>query len=107
MSTLQYLKSVGCVIKSACTEAAARGGHLDALKYFIQEGCATNAGELAKAAAAGGNVQLMRWLRSSHQIRYGHSAVVAAIKEGHGDALQYLVGEQRCGVTYDAWQAAV
>ena len=81
--------------------------HLPALKYLLQEGCPFDAAELANEAAAGGNVELMKWLGTAHDVTYQSKSVNVAALYGHEAALRYLVTTQGCVADVNTWAFAL
>lgn len=54
--------------RSTITEAA-KGGHLAVLKWARAHGCKWNMKSLAKSAEAGGNPEVMEWVKKLHQLK--------------------------------------
>ena len=72
---------------SAC-EGAAKGGHLDILKWLRREGCPWDARACA-GAASGGHLDVLKWLRSEG-CPWGESACANAASGGHNEFSMWL-----------------
>ena len=107
VSTLQYLRAINCPWGSGAPIAAASQGHLPALQYLLQEGCPFDDVTIADHAAAGGNIDLMEWLRTEHGVLYTVEATCAAASRKRIDALQYLVKGLGCETNVETWAGAL
>ena len=62
LECMKYLHENGCPWDKSVCEAAAEGGHLESLKYLYENGCPWS--EWAREAAAeGGHLECMKYLR--------------------------------------------
>jgi Ankyrin repeats (3 copies) len=100
---VQYLLSKSC--KSdvrACCEAAARGGHLNLIKWMVTTepfSGRIHYDSMMYSAAAGGSIEVMQWLRTEHDVELDALLVQMAAKCNHLAAIQYLRDE---GCPWDA-----
>lgn len=67
---------------------AARGGHLEVIKWMKQEGCPWGTSTFREAAGFG-NIELMTWIRDNGCI-FDESSVIYASANGKLDALKWL-----------------
>lgn len=91
LRTLQCLLRQGRLEKSLVCSAAARGGHLEELKWGIAEGC-QYAEETHAAAASSGNLEVLQYLDGIFCRASGtKSCAAAALKlNGHLHVLKWM-----------------
>jgi hypothetical protein len=88
LRTLQCLLRQGRLEKSLVCSAAARGGHLEELKWGIAEGC-QYAEETHAAAASSGNLAVLQYLHGKG-CRANTKSCAAAALNGHLHVLKWL-----------------
>jgi hypothetical protein len=59
----QYLRSERCAWNDSVCSAAAQGGHVSTLHWLREHGCPCDANKVCTAAAAGGSVAVMQYLQ--------------------------------------------
>ena len=72
--------------QSTCSEAA-RGGHLDVLKWARQAGCEWDA-DTCSEAARGGHLDVLKWARQAG-CEWDADTCSDAARGGHLDVLKY------------------
>merc|ERR1712078_44189 len=81
---LQWLKSIGCALSNrACdgARAAAYGGHIKVLKYLKSERVPFDS-ETCKGAAEGGHIEVLKYLKSEG-VEFDSWTCEYAAKGGH------------------------
>lgn len=88
IEALKVARNGGCVWNTLTCGAAAAGGHLSCLQYAVGAGCEW--GQCAAAAARHGQVECLRYALQ-HGCPYNSSAFLAAAEGGHIECVQELL----------------
>eukprot|EP00587_Corethron_hystrix_P009281 CAMPEP_0113304708 /NCGR_PEP_ID=MMETSP0010_2-20120614/4618_1 /TAXON_ID=216773 ORGANISM="Corethron hystrix, Strain 308" /NCGR_SAMPLE_ID=MMETSP0010_2 /ASSEMBLY_ACC=CAM_ASM_000155 /LENGTH=368 /DNA_ID=CAMNT_0000158963 /DNA_START=206 /DNA_END=1309 /DNA_ORIENTATION=+ /assembly_acc=CAM_ASM_000155 len=92
---LKWLRAVGCPWDKETSTEAARRGHLDLLIWLRQEGCPWGY-ETCIAAAKGGHIGTLKWLRRNGCPWWEYRMCEFAAKGGHLNMLIWLREEEEC-----------
>ena len=72
---------------------AAEGGHLETLRWLVENGCTVNEWT-CEAAAKGGHLNVLKWLRAPlFPCPWNLNTCEAAAENGHLECLQYATGQ--------------
>jgi hypothetical protein len=88
LEVLKWLHSTGCPFDTTTCCAAATGGHLKVLKWPHDTGCPWDS-LTCRAAAAGGYLEVLKWLHSTG-CRFDTATCAAAAFGGHLELLKWL-----------------
>ena len=99
LEVLKWLHNTGCPCDTYTCRAAASGGYLEVLNWLHNQGCPWDEWNVCHAAAAGGNLEVLTWLHNSG-CAWGSATCTGAACGGHLTTLQWA-REHHC-----AWNKA-
>lgn len=103
----QYLFSIGTPWHAYMADKVAEKGCLDMLKWLHSQECVMGFNSLAFPAARGGHVNILKWLTIEHGVDLSDNrAMAVAARAGHISVMVWLM-EQGCAITADVCEAAV
>jgi hypothetical protein len=88
LDCLRYLYGTYCSWDEWATRYAAKNGHLDCLQYLHEHGCPWDEYAISEAAK-GGHLECLRYLHE-HGCPWDEDAISEAAKGGHLECLRYL-----------------
>jgi ankyrin repeat protein len=60
----------------------ARAGHLDTVRWLVQNGCEYDATTIGSWGAQSGNIELMKWLKDTMHVAFDENTMAAAAETG-------------------------
>jgi hypothetical protein len=93
IDVLRYLRSVDCEMDEMACDAAAYNRHLDVLKYLKAIDCAWDETDMGAAAAGGGSIEIMLYLKQ-WGVAYNTATFASAAPAGQLHMLEFLLQQQ-------------
>jgi hypothetical protein len=89
LEVLKWLKEGGCSLEKETCEMAAAGGHLEILKWSRENGCPWSK-ETCSFAAERGNFEILKWARENG-CPWDSNTTYAAVVSGHLEILKWAI----------------
>ena len=90
---VQYLAEIGANVNNGCLDFAARNGHLNVIKYLVEQKLANVRGSSIEAAVLANSLETVKYLHSQGADLCARSnmALQRSAEEGYLDIVEYIV----------------